>query len=167
MNLHRFEVPLWDFIDFYARYYSTPVKEFHKATLVCTWFHEVFLDLPGIETLIVHIINELNKFSDLQDLNGEDLYNDEDYDGATEYDEEVMDLIKYHLYEWSYEYGHEVDDLSNEEYTIEDDDIVFELFLLFIAWIEMLADYFDDSFRQEELLEIRRINTDAFVYTFV
>ncbi len=78
-----------------------------------------------------------------------------------------MDLIKYHLYEWSYEYGHRVDDLSNEEYTIEDDDIVFELFLLFIAWIEMLADYFDDSFRQEELLEIRRINTDAFVYTFV
>lgn len=165
MNIHRFEVPVRDFIDYYADYYSVPPKERYTAASNCVWFYETILDLPWVEFFLIPVLNELNKFEDLRDINQGDPSNYEEYDESTEYDQEVMELIKYYLDEYRMEY--DIQSLDNENHMIDDDDVVFEMFLLLIAWIEMLAEYFDDCFRQEEILEIRRINSDAFVYTFV
>jgi hypothetical protein len=164
MELHRFEVPIWDFIHYYAGYYSVDRKNSYTAASCCVWFYETIMDLPDIESFLIPVFNELNNFKNLRDMNEDGPTNSEEYDEESEYDEEVMRLINYHLEEYRYEF--DVGSLGNEHHMIEEEDVVFELFLLLIAWIEMLGEEVDEIFRERGILEIRRMSTDVFVYTF-
>ncbi len=159
MNDYRFEVPVWDFIHYYSSYFSVPKKDQYNSTQACIWFYEEFLSLPNIERPLISILNHLNSIEDLREV-GED----EDGYGDMEYEEQALEMITFYINEYRYENQSII--LGNEEFMIEDEDLVFELFLLLIVWLELLGDLVDDCFREETITKIRRINVDAFVYTF-
>lgn len=157
MKYCRFEVPIRDFIDFYIEYFNVDIADRYSATSNCVWFYSTFMDLPEIDTFLLPVLNELNTFDDLLDL--------DDGDENGDMETELYELIEYHLNDYAYLF--EAGDFGNEEYMLERSELPYELLLLMTGWLEYLAEYVDRCFRSDEFLEIRRINHDAFVYAFV